>query len=55
VVTSFEPDEEWFWDYRADQGFLGPRLADPQSHPDDQPTPGPAGRVPADWQSHINP
>ena len=31
--------------------FAGPSLAAPQSHPDDQPVPGPAGRVPPDWES----
>ena len=54
VMASFEPGEEWFWDFTQERGFLGPRLADPQSHPIDQPTPGPAGRVPADWQSQVN-
>jgi hypothetical protein len=29
-------------------------LADPQSHPEDQPTPGPAGAVPDDWREHIH-
>ncbi|ROP49682.1 ubiquitin-hydrolase Zn-finger-containing protein [Rathayibacter sp. PhB185] len=51
VIRSFEPGEEWFWDYRTDDYADGPRLADPQSHPADQSTPGPADRVPRDWQS----
>jgi hypothetical protein len=54
VIASFEPGEDWLWDYRTEQAFVGPRLADPQGHPDDQPTPGPAGQVPADWQSLIH-
>ena len=54
VIQSFEPGEEWFWDYRAEDYGEGPRLADPQHHPQDQPTPGPQGRVPADWQRHLN-
>ncbi|MCU1622436.1 MAG: hypothetical protein JWL79_1281 [Frankiales bacterium] len=54
VIQSFEPGEEWFWDYRAEDYGEGPRLADPQHHPQDQPTPGPEGRVPADWQRHLN-
>ena len=54
VVASFEPGEDWFWDFRANKAFRGPRLAGPQSRPEDQPTPGPAGRVPADWRSHIH-
>ena len=54
VVQSFEPGEDWFWDYSREQGLRGPRLADPQSHPGDQPAPGPAGRVPDDWRSLIH-
>ena len=54
VVTSFEPGEDWFWDFRTGKAFLGPRLAGPQSRPEDQPTPGPAGRVPADWRTKIH-
>ena len=55
VIQSFEPGEEWFWNY-ATEGYVddGPTLAPPQSHPLDQPAPGPAGRVPADWQRHLN-
>ncbi len=50
VVQSFEPGEDWFWDYAAGEvRKSGPELAEPRSHPDDQPSPGPAGRVPADW------
>lgn len=54
VMTSFEPGEDWFWDFTTGKGFLGPRLADPQSHPEDQPVPGPEGRVPADWRDQIH-
>ena len=53
-VQSFEPDENWFWNYQTEDYYDGPVLADPQHHPLDQPTPGPAGRVPADWQFHVN-
>ena len=51
VVTSFEPGEDWFWDFARSEGLDGPRLADPQHHPEDQPVPGPAGRVPEHWMS----
>jgi hypothetical protein len=54
VMASFEPGEEWFWDFEREVGFEGPVLADPQSHPEDQPTPGPAGAVPDDWREHIH-
>lgn len=53
-VQSFEPGEDWFWDYQDEQAFEGPALAPPTSHPDDQPAPGPKGRVPLDWRQHIH-
>jgi len=49
VVQSFEPDEDWFWDYVAEELVPGPELAPPHDHPLDQPAPGPAGQVPEDW------
>jgi hypothetical protein len=55
VIASFEPGEEWFYDYRTDQIYEGgPALAPPDHHPLDQPVPGPRGRVPHDWQSKLN-
>jgi hypothetical protein len=54
IVRSFEPDEDWFYDYRTDEFALGPELPDPQHHPLDQPVPGPSGRVPPDWESKLN-
>ena len=51
IVTSFEPGERWFYDYRTKDFFDGPALPNPQSHPLDQPVPGPAGRVPSNWQT----
>ncbi|WP_406832667.1 UBP-type zinc finger domain-containing protein [Pedococcus sp. KACC 23699] len=54
VIRSFEPGEDWFWDFRSERGFTGPALADPQHHPLDQPVPGPAGAVPADWAEHVH-
>jgi hypothetical protein len=54
IVASFEPGEEWFYDYRTDDFVRGPDLAPPLHHPVDQPAPGPRGRVPADWQSHLH-
>ena len=56
VITSFEPGEDWFYDFGNDTFYeSGPTLAPPDSHPLDQPVPGPKGRVPADWQSKIHP
>lgn len=54
VMTSFEPGEDWFWDFERQRGVLGRLLAPPASHPEDQPVPGPAGRVPADWNEHVH-
>jgi hypothetical protein len=54
LITSFEPGEDWYWDYRDGQTYEGPVLADPQSHPSGQPTPGPAGAVPDDWMDHLH-
>jgi hypothetical protein len=54
VVQSFEPGESWFWDFPREQLLDdGPELAAPHSHPAGQPAPGPAGRVPADWQQQL--
>jgi hypothetical protein len=53
-MRSYEPGEDWFWNYTTEDYLLGPELAAPLSHPLDQPTPGPAGRVPADWQDHLH-
>ena len=54
IICSFEPGEDWFWDFEAEQSLDGPDLAPPQHHPVEQPTPGPSGRVPADWQRHLH-
>lgn len=54
LVQSFEPGEDWIWDYRGEQYYRGPALAEPTSHPDDQPAPGPAGAVPANWRELVH-
>jgi hypothetical protein len=54
VIASFEPGERWFYDYRTGDFFNGPSLALPRWHPDDQPAPGPTGRVPADWEELLH-
>ena len=53
VIQSFEPGEDWFWDFGTETAFDGPVLAPPHSHPRSQTTPGPAERVPADWQEQL--
>ena len=54
IIQSFEPGEDWFWDFRTQTMVDGPELAPPTSHPADQTVPGPADRVPADWQSSLH-
>ena len=54
IITSFEPDERWFYDYRTEEFFAGPKLHAPHSHPLDQPVPGPAGAVPSNWQTLLH-
>lgn len=54
IVRSFEPDEDWFYDYSTDGYAEGLELAPPDAHPRDQPVPGPAGRVPPDWEDRLN-
>jgi hypothetical protein len=53
VIRSFEPGEDWFFDYTTGGYVDGPELAAPESHPVDQGVPGPASRVPADWQAQL--
>ena len=54
IVQSFEPGEDWFWDYSTNEYVNGPALAAPTDHPPNQPVPGPQGRVPPDWQRHLH-
>jgi hypothetical protein len=54
LIRSFEPGEDWFWDYASEKFYNGPELAAPSHHPSGQPVPGPEGRVPADWQAHLH-
>ena len=56
VMQSFEPGEDWFWDFAGGTDAAVPEdleLAPPTSRPEDQAVPGPAGRVPADWRAHV--
>lgn len=49
-MQSFEPGEDWYWNFETKQSYDGPELAGPTHHPLEQPAPGPEGRVPANWQ-----
>lgn len=54
IIRSFEPAEHWYYDYRTERVLEGPPLAAPEHHPLDQPVPGPAGKVPSDWERHLH-
>ncbi len=54
VIRSYEPGESWFWDFTREDFATGPELAPPEHRPWDQPAPGPRGRVPADWLTHLH-
>ena len=54
VVTSFEPGEDWFYDYEKQGMIESVELLPPHSHPENQPAPGPAGRVPRNWRLLLN-
>lgn len=54
VVSGYEPGEDWFWNYATQEYEGGPVLAPPHHHPLDQPVPGPAGRVPPDWERQLH-
>ncbi|WP_028048325.1 UBP-type zinc finger domain-containing protein [Cellulomonas sp. URHD0024] len=54
VMRTFEPDEDWYWDYTTDDYGDGPPLAPPEHRPREQTVPGPAGRVPDNWRSLIH-
>jgi hypothetical protein len=53
-IRTFEPGEDWFWDYETNEYADGPMLAPPDHHPLEQPVPGPASQVPTDWKSHLH-
>ncbi|WP_022885810.1 UBP-type zinc finger domain-containing protein [Glaciibacter superstes] len=55
IVRSFEPGENWFWNYQTAEFATGPVLSPPDHRPVDQPAPGPAGRVPDDWEARLHP
>jgi hypothetical protein len=54
IITSFEPGEHWFYDYRTEESFAGPKLHPPHAHPLDKPAPGPEGAVRSNWQTLLH-
>jgi hypothetical protein len=53
IIRTFEPGEDWFFDWRTNEEVRGVELAPPTSHPWGQSVPGPAERVPVDWQQQL--
>ncbi|WP_082368843.1 UBP-type zinc finger domain-containing protein [Arthrobacter sp. ERGS1:01] len=54
IIRSFEPGEDWFYNYDKSTFLDGPELYPPANHPLDQAVPGPASRVPEDWRNHLH-
>jgi hypothetical protein len=54
VIASFEPGEDWFWNYETGSYTKGMKLAPPQHRPLKQGSPGPAGAVPRDWVTKLH-
>jgi len=54
IIQSFEPGEDWFWDFKKEATFDGPPLSAPHAHPVSQSVPGPKKRVPENWQELLN-
>ena len=53
-IVSFEPGESWLYNYETDEMSEGVPLPPPHAHPIEQPTPGPVGRVPPNWESLLH-
>lgn len=53
-IRSYEPGEDWFYNFDDGQTYEGPSLAPPEHRPVEQAVPGPADRVPDDWRSLLN-
>jgi hypothetical protein len=54
VIRTFEPGETWFWNFETNDFTDGPQLVAPLEHPLTQTTPGPAPRVPSNWQQLLH-
>ncbi|HEY4269250.1 MAG TPA: UBP-type zinc finger domain-containing protein [Galbitalea sp.] len=54
IMRSFEPGEDWFWDYSVGATTDPVSVSEPLSHPSEQTVPGPSERVPANWQELLH-
>ena len=46
VIQSFEPGEDWFWDFTSKRMMTGQELAAPHSHPE--------GELPPNWPAMLH-
>ncbi len=54
VVRSFEPGENWFWNYATETAFEGPRTRPAAPSSDRPDRPRPRLPVPPNWQAYIH-
>jgi len=54
IIASFDPGEDWLSDYEQQGMIKGMNLLPPHLHPSNEPAPGRAGKVPADWESLLH-
>lgn len=54
IIASFEPGEAWFYNFETGEEMRGEKLAPPRWHPEEQSAPGPAGKVPQNWESELH-
>ncbi|WP_344794869.1 UBP-type zinc finger domain-containing protein [Frondihabitans peucedani] len=54
LAQSFEPGEEWFWNYDTEAMAPWRQLAPPTSRPEGSTSPGPRDRVPANWRELLH-
>jgi hypothetical protein len=54
IVASFEPGQDWFFDYEKQAVIQVGNCFRHTRMPKSQPVPGPAGMVPANWESLLN-
>jgi hypothetical protein len=54
IITSFDPGERWFYDYRTKEFFTGPSFTLLTRIRWINQVPGPAGGVPSNWQTLLH-
>ncbi|WP_394553482.1 UBP-type zinc finger domain-containing protein [Agromyces sp. MMS24-JH15] len=54
IAQSFEPGEDWMWDYELSVAVPTVDLAPPTSRPESQRPPAPRDRIPDDWRERLH-